>query len=98
VVSTVREAQRSRGLDLDTGGPISKARKHLPLLVPVFISSIRRSDDMALALESKGFGRSNPKTYLKDYEFGLRDIILLLLVTGLIVLLGWLRKQGIGGV
>jgi len=98
VVSTVREAQRSRGLDLDTGGLVAKARKHLPLLVPVFVSSIRHSDDMALALESRGFGRSNPRTYLKNYEFGLRDVLLLLAITGLLVFLGRLRAQGLGGV
>jgi len=98
VVGTVREAQKSRGLDLDTGGPIAKARKHLPLLVPVFISSIRRSDDMALALESRGFGRSNPRTYLRNYDVGLRDVVLLLIVAMLLVFLIWLRAHNIGRV
>jgi len=98
VVGTVREAQKSRGLDLDTGGLISKARKHLPLLVPVFISSIRHSDDMALALESRGFGRSNPRTYLRNYEFGFRDIILLLVVAALLAFLLWLRMHNVGRV
>lgn len=97
VVSTVREAQRSRGLDLDSGGPVAKARKHLPLLVPVFVSSIRHSDDMALALESRGFGRSNPRTYLTEYHFKIRDVILLLLMAGLIGFLVWLRVMGMGG-
>ncbi len=89
VVSTVREAQKSRGLDLDSGGIISKARKHLPLLVPVFVSSIRHSDDMALALMSRGFGRSTPRTYLKDYEFGLRDVFLILVIAALLAFLVW---------
>jgi len=97
VVNTVREAQRSRGLDLDSGGPVSKARKHLPLLAPVFVSSIRHSDDMALALESRGFGRSNPRTYLTEYQFGARDVMLLLLIAGLIGFLIWLRMTGRGG-
>jgi len=97
VVSTVREAQRSRGLDLDTGGPVAKARKHLPLLVPVFVSSIRRSDDMALALESRGFGRSNRRTYLRNYKIGIADLILLTVIVALLVYLIWLRTLGVGG-
>jgi len=98
VVSTVREAQKSRGLDLDSGGFVEKTRKHLPLLVPVFVSSIRRSDDMALALMSRGFGRSNPRTYLKNYKFGVADAVLIVIVAALIYFLVWLRGRGLGGV
>ena len=53
---TISQAQRSRGLDLDSGNLIARFRKFLPLLVPVFISAIRTTNIFAMALESKGFG------------------------------------------
>lgn len=98
VVNTVREAQKSRGLDLDKGGIISKTRKHVPLLVPVFVSSIRHSDDMALALLSRGFGRSNPRTYLRNYNFGAGDISIIFVTLSLIVFLAWISRLGIVGI
>ena len=63
---TISQAQRSRGLDLDSGNLIARIKKFLPLLVPVFISTIRSTNIFAMALESKGFGaRENRTNYLR---------------------------------
>lgn len=63
---TISQAQRSRGLDLDSGNLLERVKKFLPLLVPVFISTIRNTNIFAMALESKGFGaRENRTTYLQ---------------------------------
>src|SRR3712207_10320 len=48
---TIGQAQRSRGLDLDSGNIISRIRKHIPLLIPVFVSTIR-SDRKSTRLNS----------------------------------------------
>src|SRR5215217_2451611 len=53
---TISQAQRSRGLDLDSGNIISRIRKHIPLLVPVFVTTVRSTNVFSMALESKGFG------------------------------------------
>jgi len=95
---TISEAQRSRGLDLESGGPIARATKYVPLLIPVFISSMRGADALSLALESKGFGRTNPRTYLKKLPFGLSDVIALTLVFLLLAGLMRLRMMGYGGI
>lgn len=86
-VLTISEAQRSRGLELEKGGILARARKYIPLLVPVFLSSIRSADGLALALESKGFGRKNPRSYLREYHFGFSDVIFLALNVALLVAL-----------
>ena len=57
-VRTVVEAQKSRGLDLETGSPIARLKKHIPLLAPIFLLTIRNSDQLAMALESKGWGKT----------------------------------------
>jgi energy-coupling factor transport system permease protein len=59
---TVTEAQRSRGLDLTSGGPAARLRKHIPLLVPIFLQTLRSTDQLAKALESRGFGARRERT------------------------------------
>lgn len=95
---TISEAQRSRGLDLESGGPITKARKYAPLLIPVFVSSMRNADELALALESKGFGRANPRTYLRELPFGVADIAAIILVCCLVGGLWYLTIKGYGAI
>ncbi|UCD16363.1 MAG: energy-coupling factor transporter transmembrane protein EcfT [Candidatus Zixiibacteriota bacterium] len=50
----IRKAQIVRGVDF-SGGVITRARKLVYLLIPVFQSAIRRADDLALAIESRGY-------------------------------------------
>lgn len=69
---TISQAQQSRGLNLQSGGLIERIRKFLPLLVPVFISTIRSTNIFGMALESKGFGAREKRTsYL---EINMRTI------------------------
>ncbi len=69
----VKEAQEVRGLDLETGAPWQRLKSHLPLLVPIFLLTLRRSQTMAWALESRGFQRSRKRTYLMEIRLVLRD-------------------------
>jgi energy-coupling factor transport system permease protein len=59
---SVSEAQRARGLSLEEGGVLSRARRHLPLLIPILASCIRRAGAMAMALEARGFGARGART------------------------------------
>ena len=52
----VKEAQRARGLDPDRGSPLARLSKHVPLLVPTFLSTIRMTHHLAMSLEARGFG------------------------------------------
>ena len=42
------KAQKARGADFESGGLIQKAKNLIPLLVPLFISSFRRADELAM--------------------------------------------------
>jgi energy-coupling factor transport system permease protein len=59
---TVVDAQRSRGLELDKGNFIKRIRNYVPILIPLIISAIRRSVELAEALEARGFGASEKRT------------------------------------
>jgi energy-coupling factor transport system permease protein len=94
-VRTILEAQRSRGLDTEAGGPVRRMRSYVPLLIPVFAAAIRRADQLAIALESKGFGLGQKRGSFREYEAGARDGAAVAAVAAVIALeiaarrLGW---------
>lgn len=49
------KAQTARGARLDSRNPLKKARASLPLIIPIFVSAIRRADELALAMEARGY-------------------------------------------
>jgi len=81
---TVTEAQRSRGLDTESGGPLARLRTYVPLLVPIFLHTLRNTDQLARALESRGFGARRERTSLLTIGFHGRDAVAL--AAGLVVL------------
>jgi energy-coupling factor transport system permease protein len=58
---TVIDAQRSRGLELDRGSILKRIRNYIPILIPLIVSAIRRSIELAEALESRGFGATQKR-------------------------------------
>jgi energy-coupling factor transport system permease protein len=93
---TISQAQRSRGLDLETGNVIDRLRKFLPLLVPVFISSIRNTNIFGMALESRGFGARPDRTYYLQMRMRTIDWVLLALLLAYVVASIWLNLAGYG--
>jgi len=75
---TIIQAQKSRGLDLESGNILQKIRKYLPLMIPTIISVIRSTNIFSMALESKGFGYSKVRTNYLYLKMGGRDFSVLL--------------------
>jgi energy-coupling factor transport system permease protein len=53
---TVLQAQRSRGLRLEGRGLLGRARAQLPVLIAMLVATLRSIDQLAMALEARGFG------------------------------------------
>src|SRR5215204_5761418 len=81
---TISQAQRSRGLDLDSGNIIQRIRKHVPLLVPVFVTTVRSTNVFSMALESKGFGAGSKRTFFLKTAMGWRDVLVLVAFAALL--------------
>lgn len=64
-MSTIMDAQRSRGLETE-GNLKTRAKAFLPLISPVVMSSLINTRERAIALEVRGFGSSQKKTWLAD--------------------------------
>jgi energy-coupling factor transport system permease protein len=94
---TIGQAQRSRGLDLESGNIIRRIRKHLPLLVPVFVTTVRSTNVFSMALESKGFGARPRRTYFLHTAMGRNDALVILVFLAILAGCIALRVAGYGG-
>jgi energy-coupling factor transport system permease protein len=86
----IMKAQTARGADFETGGIIKKAKSLIPLLVPLFISSFRRADDLALAMEARCYKGGEGRTRMKELKYGKVDkvvFILLIVYIGVFIVL-----------
>jgi len=94
--STIIQAQKSRGLDLESGHLLKRIKKHIPLFIPILIHAIRNTDLLAMALESKGFGFKKRRTYYLHFKSTWRDWLSLAILAGLIGFSFYIRLNGYG--
>jgi len=87
---SVYDAQRSRGLELEKGSFIQRIRKYVPIIVPVFIETIRRTYEIADAMEVRAFGAKPKRTRLNTLVMRPSDwaisLIAVLLLVGTVCL------------
>jgi energy-coupling factor transport system permease protein len=79
---TVVDAQRSRGLELDKGNLLKRIRNYVPILIPLFLLAVRRSWELAEALESRGFPGVENKVSL--FQLKLRPVDYMIIGASLI--------------
>lgn len=82
---TIVQAQRCRGLAFDRGGPLTRLRRFVPVLIPVFVGALRRADRMAMALELRGFNSGRPRTTHLRARVGTADVVSMMLAAGVAV-------------
>ena len=93
---TISEAQRSRGLDLDSGNIFSRVRKRVPLLVPAFATTVRSTRTLPMAQASRGFGAGPGRTFSLHIAMGRRDALVLVVFALLLAGSIALRVMGYG--
>jgi energy-coupling factor transport system permease protein len=83
---TVIDTQKSRGLELEKGNILKRIRNYIPILIPLIVSAIRRSLELAEALESRGFGASDKRESIVILKLRQTDVaIVILTITGVIL-------------
>jgi energy-coupling factor transport system permease protein len=70
---SIMDAQKSRGLELEKGGIVSRVRKMIPVLIPLVVNSVVRSGELAEAMESRAYGAVPRPTSLYEYRTSARD-------------------------
>lgn len=81
---TIEESQVSRGLDL-SGGPLSRIRARIPMLIPFLVATIRSGYDLSTALAARGFDEPGPRTSITTVDHDRADLALYLLAVGVLV-------------
>lgn len=71
----IMSAQKARGADLESGGLIQRAKALIPILIPLFISAIRRAEELALAMECRCYRGGEGRTRMKQLHLGGRDAV-----------------------
>ena len=74
---TVVDAQRSRGLELDKGNLLKRVRNYIPILIPLLLIAIRRSLELAEALEARGFPGREDRESLFELRLKPADYVLI---------------------
>ncbi len=69
----IMKAQMARGADFESGNLLQRAKNLIPLLVPLFISAFRRADDLAVAMEARGYRGGEGRTKFRELQFAVRD-------------------------
>ena len=69
------KAQSARGADFDTGGLFQKIKAMIPIFVPLFISSFRRADELATAMECRCYRGGEGRTRLRELKATKKDLI-----------------------
>ncbi|WP_214855944.1 energy-coupling factor transporter transmembrane component T family protein [Exiguobacterium sp. s166] len=83
----IMKAQQARGVDLSAGPIKERLRAIIPLLIPLFISAFKRAEDLATAMEARGYRGGEGRTRLRESKWTGRDtgLIVLLIVLGLLL-------------
>jgi energy-coupling factor transport system permease protein len=89
---TIMDAQKARGLELEKGGVLKRIRNYIPVLIPLIVSAIRRSLELAEAMESRAWGATKKRTNLYTLklhkgDYGLLAIIITILSVAIYVYL-----------
>ena len=82
---TIMDAQKARGLELEKGNLLKRIRNYIPVLIPLIVSAIRRSLELAEAMESRAWGASKKRTNLFSLKLHKGDYALLALSIGVLV-------------
>ena len=73
----ITKAQAARGADFSEGGLVRRVRAMLPVLVPLTIGAFRRADELAEAMESRGYRGGEGRTRYRELRFRARDALAL---------------------
>ncbi len=76
----IMNAQKARGADFSTGGPIKRAKALLPVVIPLFASAFRRAGDLATAMECRCYTGGEGRTRMNVLRAGAIDYIFTLVV------------------
>lgn len=81
----IMSAQKARGADMETGSIIQRAKALVPILIPLFVSSFRRADELAMAMECRCYRGGEGRTRMRQLHIKFLDILSIFVVSAFLV-------------
>jgi len=88
---TIMDAQKARGLELEGGNFLKRIRNYIPILIPLIVSAIRRSLELAEAMESRAWGATKHRTNLYVLKMRRGDFVLVAITVGILAIAVYAR-------
>lgn len=82
----ILKAQASRGTDFKNGGFRTKIKATIVLIVPLFVSAFSKAEDLANAMETRGYNPYEKRTSYRNWTTKWFDVIALIAIIGIIVI------------
>ena len=90
----IMNAQRARGVEFDEGNFIDRVKAMIPILIPLFVSAFNRAEEMAIAMEARGYQGGEGRTKYRQLAYSKNDAIVwatfIVLTLGLMGLKIWM--------
>jgi energy-coupling factor transport system permease protein len=87
----IMKAQTARGVDFSSGPIMDRLKAIVPLLVPLFINSFRRAEELANAMEARGYRGGEGRTKFRELNWKPSDTIILISIVLLTIILVFIR-------
>ena len=83
----IMAAQKARGADFSSGNILKRIKALVPILIPLFVSSFRRADELATAMECRCYRGGEGRTKMTKLKFRFTDFLWLVIVASMIAII-----------
>ena len=86
----IMKAQIARGVEFSSGSIKQRIQAIIPLLIPLFVSSFKRAEELSTAMEARGYRGGEGRTKYRLLEWKAIDtlaIVILLVLAGVLIVL-----------
>jgi len=73
-IEKISQSQRARGVNLDSKNPYHRMKFWVPIFIPLFVSALRHAEELATAMEARGFRSGQPRTRLRQLHLTYADL------------------------
>lgn len=84
----IMKAQRDRGINFNAGNLLTRIKHLVPILIPLFVNSFKRAEELATAMEARGYDPNAPRTHYRQLVWHKNDawasLALLIVTVGLV--------------
>ena len=76
----IMNAQKARGVDFGEGSIVQKVKAMIPILIPLFATSLKRADSLAIAMEARGYQGGKGRSQYRQLEWTRKDTLTILVI------------------